>query len=183
MKSTERSGCKLILWSALAIMLLNGASAMAQVKCWTTPGSTGIVDEADLSTVLLGSPLARVNPAAPLPTTVDLRYDVVAVDGLFGGDQQRMTIRYRDEGAGAQVRVFLRQYTIGTGFTTTPLVFDSNAFPQLPGFQVRSVGTACFGGFTFDFVNNVYFVEVELIKTTTAGNPVLGALQICLNIC
>jgi hypothetical protein len=167
----------------VSLTLLGGFPAVAQIKCWTSPGSTPTVDEADLATTLLGSPLARVSGAAPLPATVDLRYNVIAVDGLFGGDQQRMTLRYRDNGAGAQVLAFLRQQNILTGLITTPLVFDSDSFPPDSGFQVRSVGTACFGGFAFDFVNNVYFVEVQLKKTAVGGNPVMGALQICLGIC
>lgn len=167
----------------LSIPLVSGSPAAAQIKCWTSPGSTGVIDEADFAIALFGSAQGRVRSSAPLPSTLDLRYDVVAVDGLFGGDAQQMTVRYRDNGAGARVRVFLRQKPFPDGPITTPLQFDSDAFAPAPGFQVRSVNTACFGGFAFDFLNNVYFVEARLTKTTADGNPALEALQICLTIC
>jgi hypothetical protein len=49
-------------------------------------GSTGTVDEADLNLVTLTDNTAAL-ASAVTNATGDIRYNVVAVDGVFGGEQ------------------------------------------------------------------------------------------------
>ena len=155
---------------------------------WTTVGSAGTVDEADLFNVNLGSP---VSGAVSMWSagTVHIRYNVVAVAGVLGGNGLTMTVRYQtrpaplengevfnsrfriapflpNTGAPGQVIVRLMKYSLATGVLTNLLTLDSNSFPPADGFQVQSVATsACVPPFTtLDFVNNSYFMDVSLIK-------------------
>lgn len=95
------------------------------------------MDEADLGTVALSSNTAAVSGAAT-NATVDIRYNVVAVDGLFGGDGTKiLSARIADNGAAAQVIVRLQQLNISTGAITTLAELNSNAFPSSTGAQNR----------------------------------------------
>lgn len=174
-------------WRTVAVIALafslfcHATPVFAQARCWTTVGSDGTVDEADLSTVLLSANSAAVRGTVT-SATVDVRYNVVAVDGIFGGDRNTkiLTARLADNGAAAQVIIRLQQLTISTGVITMLAELNSNAFPASAVAQQRSTNFNC-GRPEFDFQNNIYFFEVQLIKTAAAGNPLIRAIQICGN--
>jgi hypothetical protein len=149
----------------------------AQPRCWTTVGSAGTVDEADLSIVALSVNHAAVSAATG---TVDIRYNVVAVDGVFGGSLKFLTVRFADNGPAAQVIVRLRQLTISSGVITLLAELNSNDFPPL---NVAQKGVKPFNCNSpeFDFEKNIYYIEVQLIKTGPGGNPLIRAIQICGN--
>ncbi len=173
----------------LALIVLVGLSALsnpppaaAQSKCWTTVGSAGTVDEADTGIVSLALNNVTIKPTLS-NATLNVRYNIVATDGLFGGDRIGMGIRYADNGPNAHVAVRLREVNFQTGVTANRMSFDSNAFPQAAGAQTQFVGTACFSGSFFDFSANVYYLDVEISKTGVGGTPVLGAINICHSFC
>ena len=167
----------------LVAMTTTGLStAWAQTDPWTTVGSAGTVDEADTGIVLLGSPNAgSVTMPAAATGTLNVRYNVVAVDGALGGDNYALTARFRDNGANGRVIVRLKRYNLNTGVVTTLLTLDSNAFVGLDSFQTRTVTSAC--GTSLDFFNNAYFMDVEIIKTAAAGTPALGSIKLGLSLC
>ena len=75
------------------------------------------------------------------------------------------------------------RYNLTTGTTTTLLTFDSNGFPQSNAAQVRSVSTEpCISVVKFDFVNNAYFVDAQLIQTSFVNiadlPPLVGIIQV-----
>src|SRR5688572_22376622 len=79
---------KTLAVTAVTVALFcHATTAFAEPKCWTAVGSDGTVDEADLGTVALSSNSAAVKDAVA-NATVDIRYNVVAVDGVFGGERQ-----------------------------------------------------------------------------------------------
>ncbi len=163
---------------ALALVLFcYSLSVTAQTHCWTTVGSAGTVDEADMGNVALSAVTTAVKNSVA-NTTVDIRYNVVAVEGIFGGEQKMLTVRFADNGAAAQVIVRLRQLNISNGVQTTLAELNSNDFPQSPVAQAQSMVFNCQKP-EFDFVKNVYYIEVELIKTGAGGNPLIRAIQIC----
>jgi hypothetical protein len=176
---------------------------------WTTVGSAGTVDEAHLSNVALGSPVSGA-VSISAAGTVNIRYNVVAVAGVLGGNGLTLTARYQTSpaplensplfspmfffpgfGTPGQVIVRLMKYNLTTGVVTNLLTLDSNSFPQASGFQVQSVATsACVPPFTtLDFVNNSYFMDVALIKpsgglrdTTISGpSPALAMIKLVNN--
>jgi len=105
----------------VSVMLLGHAAAVsAQDRCWTMGGSTGTVDEADLNLVTLTDNTAAVSGAVTNATAdiryADIRYNVVPVDGVFGGEQnaKMLTVRFADNGVAVQVIVRLRRVNIFT---------------------------------------------------------------------
>ncbi|TKB68935.1 MAG: hypothetical protein E8D52_08110 [Nitrospira sp.] len=164
-------------------LLCYAASAYAQVvaKCWTMVGSDGTVDQADLSIVALSSNTAAVRSGVS-KGTVDIRYNVVAMDGVFGGDRNTKTlaVRLADNGPDAQVIVRLQQLNISTGVITLLEELNSNDFDPQTTAQRRAILFNCDKP-DFDFANNVYYVEAQLIKTGPSGTPLIRAIQICNN--
>ena len=157
----------------LIIGLINvPGTAWAQVD-WTTVGSAGTVDEADSQRVAFDLGTATLRPGAV--GTLNLRYNVVAVDGLFRADGAELGVRFRDNGAAAQVIVRLKRYNLETGALTTLLTLNSNAFPAQNGFQLR---TAVDCSLRFNFFDFAYFMDVELTKDTAAGTPALAIIQL-----
>src|SRR5262249_10201112 len=107
---------------------------------------------------------------------LNVRYNIVATDGLFGGDRVGMGLRYTDNGPNAHVVVHVREVNLHTGATANRMSFDSDAFPQAAGAQTQFVNTACSSGSFFDFATNVYYLDVELTKAGAGGTPALQAV-------
>ena len=174
-------------WRRVAVLTVafslfcHATPVFAQFHCWTTVGSDGTVDEADLGTVALSANSAAVRGTVA-SATVDVRYNVVAVEGIFGGERntKTLTVRLADNGAAAQVIVRLQQLNISTGVITVLADLDSNSFPPSGVAQQRSIPFNCDRP-EFDFQHNIYFFDVQLIKTAAGGNPLIRAIQICGN--
>jgi hypothetical protein len=217
---------------ALIFTLIFSAAISAQTpdhkKHWTTTGTAGTVDEADVAkvrfngatvtlkgtlsdTVLTngltndgeakqeesdaaegearGEETARAAAFPPFdPIRAVIRYNVTAVEGLFAseisGDREayQMTIRYRDNAAGAQVLVRLIETDLATGVATIRMQFDSNAFPVSGNYQVRTVGV-CGPNWHFDFSQKAYHVEVTLSSTLPIASPGLTMIKINKSFC
>jgi hypothetical protein len=146
-------------------------------------GSTGTVDEADLNLVTLTNNTAAISSAVT-NAAGDIRYNVVAVDGVFGGDRntKRLTVRFADNGENARVLVHLRRVHIDSGVLTTLETLDSNEFPASTVAQTRSQGFNC-GGPEFDFEHHIYYIEAQLIKTGSGGTPLIRSIHICPSLC
>jgi hypothetical protein len=152
------------------------------LKVWTTVGSAGTMDQADLakvhllqSTVQLGVDLSSTQGAAAaarvaIPTTqAVVRYNVTPVDGLFfptAAFTYQLQLRYR-----GHVNAKLMQVSINTGEETQLVLFDSTRFASTPGFQLQRAAAPRDSTF-LDFVNNGYYVEATLITSAVViGKP------------
>ncbi len=146
-------------------------------KWWSTTGSTGTVDEADISIYETNGPNINLKGSAPLPANLDVRYNIVAVDDLPASNYQEMTIRYKDNGDGGRVIIRLKETNMATGITNTRMTFDSNSFLQSSSYQKRVISN--YGSWWgFDFVNNIYYLEASVNKTRSYGTPVLTGVQL-----
>jgi len=184
--SARRNAGSILVGLTVTVMLLcHTAAVSAQDRCWTTAGSTGTVDEADLNIVTLTDNTAAISSAVT-NATGDIRYNVVAVDGVFGGERntKRLTVRFADNGTAARVIVRVRRVHIFTGVLTTLHTLDSNnpVYPPQTGAQTASEPFNCEDP-EFDFENYIYYIETQLIKTGTGGTPLIRSLQICPGIC
>jgi hypothetical protein len=173
-----------LLWIMVCVFVAGPASAQV---CWTVAGSTGTVDEEDLSRVSMANANLQVNSSAPLPAVVGARYSVTGIAEDTGAPSRYWTVslRYRDNGNGpdARVQVMLQRQSFGTGAFTTLLNFDSNLYTQASGFQTINFASACVAGGGFSFFSNVYFVEATLTKSSAVGNPALQVIQVCTWTC
>lgn len=150
---------------------------------WSAVGPTGAVDEGDINIFAFdGKPSVYIKSLATLPAALDIRYNVVAVNGLLKGNSPQLTMRYIDNGADARVWADLVEYDMNIGVKTNKIRFDSNNYPQQKGYQMRTVDT-CNPGWTFDFTNKIYWVIVHLEKTGSAGTPELSGVQLVQDIC
>lgn len=155
------------------------AIAATSLKPFTCVGSAGTVDEADMGLVSLSSGVAFMKSGAGNGSRLNIRYNVVATDDAAGGAVD-MTLRYRDNGAGARVIARLKSYNFRTGAIRTVLTFNSNDFPQSSRFQTQSVFHC---GRSLDFQSNAYFIDVELYKSNSGGTPALGLMKVIWTIC
>ncbi len=105
-----------------------------------------------------------------------IRYNVTAVDGLFGGPDVVMAIRFRDEGKSARVEARLIEVDLYTGAEVTRLTFDSNAgVPEESGYHVHEVFD-CLGrgDEAFDFTRKAYYIEATLTTSSFVLESVAG---------
>ncbi|UFP94837.1 hypothetical protein [Gloeobacter morelensis] len=166
------------LWAAAAALpvLLLG-TAMAQAAPWTAAGSTGVADEEDLQLVSANEGRIEVAGSVAGPATLNLRYNIVALDELVNLDNTsytRLTARFRDNGNNARVELRLKSYNLATGVTSTLANFDSNAHPANSNYQQQGL---CIPPATLDFSQNVYFIDALLTKSSSSGTPSLGAIK------
>jgi hypothetical protein len=170
-----------VLYSFIGLiffLFFNFTTVTAQLHCWTSVGSAGTVDEADLGVVALSTDRAAVKPAT-IAASVELRYNIVAIEGLFPGACKTKTlmIRYADNGNKAQVIVRLHTFNIKTGVSSILAEFNSNDKDPSNVAQAKDVTFDT----DFNFETNIYYIEVQLIKIGIGGNPLIQGLQICGN--
>src|SRR5262245_14081826 len=159
----------------LALLVIFTIPSHAQSKFWTTSATAGTVNDEDIGRVELGGGIATLSIAAPAANPAIIRYNVVAVDGLFLSNFPRMTVRFRDSGDDARVVVRLRRYNINTGVQSGALLeLDSNDYAPSTSFQTRFVDNC--NGMSFDFGTYAYFIEVEL--TGGVSEPRIGVIQL-----
>jgi hypothetical protein len=178
-----RKGVSVLLILITTFAIPANAFAFDGRKPWTTVASAGTVDEADIGQVAFISGYATLSGSAPASTQVTIRYNVVAVDGLFDtGDGYKLKVRFRDNGPDSRVIVRLKAYDLDSGTYSTLMTLDSDDFPESGAFQTQDV-TDCSPNWAFNFLAKAYFIEAELRRTATAGTPGLGIIQIVGHVC
>jgi hypothetical protein len=163
----SRTLSQLIVPAVLTALI--GASTAGAQDPWTSVGSAGTVDEADLPLVQLGTPIpGAVSMQSVFRGAVHVRYNVVAVGGVLNASGVMLTARLLDRGDAQRVVLQLKEYGLHTGLTTTLLTLDSDStsFSPAPVFQEESVTVGgCDPPFTtLNFVDNAYFVDVTLSR-------------------
>ena len=155
-----------------------GARGAAEAV-WFTVGSTGTVDESDLDIYNAKAGTMTILNSAPTRSTLNVRYNITAVEELVGPADVawQMGVRFRDNGPDARVLVKLREYRIVNGALSTLLVFDSNDFAPATGWQAQIVNIPA-NSFDFDWNNAAYYLEVIIQRTGSGGRPGLGMVGI-----
>jgi hypothetical protein len=161
-----------------------GAALLGNFEIYTDNqvGSTGSVDESDVSKIQFSGARAILKAGAGNSSAV-IRFSIhpgVSVDNLQLA-QTTLSIRYKDNGSGAQVVAKLKAWQDngdGEGTTTTLLTVDSNHNTQLPTLQRFGVFDSS-GNIDFD-IFTVYYVEATLTRTNSNGTPELGAIEVTM---
>ncbi|HSI59223.1 MAG TPA: hypothetical protein VLA16_16800 [Ideonella sp.] len=162
---------------AVAAILAAGA-AQAQSNPWTSVGSAGVVDDADTGIVDFVAGEARMRSTAVVGAMLNLRYNVVSLPGFSGPGQYVMRTRFRDNGAGANVRLDLRRYQTN-GLNSVQATFDSDDYPASAIYQTQGECVLV----DWDFDTSAYYIEATLHKGAAAGTPALGLIQLVPGNC
>jgi hypothetical protein len=188
----------LLALPAAIVALLSGRpaawahSTADSTRPWTTVGSAGTVDEADASlasfngAVVTNGFSGTIYPIGGF--TLDLRYNVVAVDELTSteefapSEKVRMTLRYQDNGTSAGLTVSLKCLNCATGTVTTIMTFNSNSYAQSSIFQCRTIDSTCRTR-PFDFNQNFYWIEGALNESGSSGLVGLAGIKLELVSC
>jgi hypothetical protein len=154
------------------------AAGVAQANTWTTVGSAGVVDDADTGIVDFVAGEARMRSNAVVGSMLNLRYNVVSLEGFSGPGQYAMRSRFRDNGSGANVRLDLRRYQ-NDGTNSLVATFDSNDHAASSSYQTQAKCIVV----DWDFNTSAYYIEATLHKGATAGTPALGLIQLVPGNC
>src|SRR3954451_11394444 len=179
--------CKL-----MAMCFLCTASAFAQSSepfYWSVIGATGIADESSMSTVSFSDTGSASIKSSVSSADVKLRYPITGgpshVD-VFDA-VPCMLVSFRDTGSTARVLVSFRALNRATGDITTFGTFDSDASgaPASAHYQAGQVcpmGQLDPSGAMAQFNNRdfAYYMDVDLIKTATSGNPGLKFIRLAV---
>jgi hypothetical protein len=150
---------------------------------WSMPGLTGIVDESSAALVLFNDTGSASVRSAVSKAVVKLRYPVTG--GPFPNPQADtedvttcMTLLLRDTGPESRVIARLVKIGLFTDQKTVLATVDSDTVGLAPSAAYQTAGVCGLAdpdfpeqGFGFDYANFSYYVEVELIKTGSTGNP------------
>jgi hypothetical protein len=164
-----------------------------KLKIWTSVGSAGILNQADLAKVTLHQSIVQLGvdiispqvpdsttaaratgqPAPGIPTVQAVaRYNVTPVDGLFFQQVPSLPFHY-----GLRLRYLghvtatLVEVDLQTGAENVLVTFDSAAFPASSLFQVQTAFAQHFEG-VLDFVKKAYYVQATLIAPAlVVGHP------------
>jgi hypothetical protein len=172
---------KTVLLQLILVTGLITASVCGAAAQWTSVGSAGTVDEADVAEYDTNGPQIRIRSTATLPAVVVVRYNVTNVNGMTGGEGIFLNVRFLDNGTGARVVTVLKQVNINTGVTTNVLSLDSNDFAASSDFQKQQTTSSC--TVDFNFFENAYFIEATLSKSSSGGSPRIQALQTGASLC
>jgi hypothetical protein len=166
---------------AIGVTLISGPVSALDEACWSATGWAATVDESDVAKVVTGSNgIIRISPDVN-SAVGELRYHIVPVNGVSeqvlapgaGPGTIQLTMRYKDNGASAQVRATLRGINLTTGAATT-----LGTATSLDGGNPEQTTSYCFDA-QFNFDNNAYVLEVELDKVDATGDPRLRTVKIC----
>ena len=185
-----------IQWILLAAcLLLSPVVASAETpdgdRFWTTVGSAGTLDEKSEGKVFFNRAVVqkgdrilisqarqpRADGSVEETDSAVIRYNVTAVDGLFGGSFIGMQIRFLDEGVSARVVAELIEVDLFTGAEVTLLTFDSDAVPSASGYQVGEVSECLKRTDPFDFVHKAYYIEATL-TTSALVTPSAAGIEV-----
>ena len=176
---------------SLLAAILACVAAVATVQAdWSSVAATGAIDEGDRAKVVfnndgsaairstISSASAKMRLLVPTPRPDELGSLV-------------FVMRARDNGPAARVIATLKRVTFGyyggPERSDIVAVIDSEQHPQGDGWLTMngSLKSCCWirnrvtgGAEALNFLDSAYFVEVQLIKNSTAGNP--GVLSVAV---
>jgi len=159
-----------------------GTAPLAHAYPWTSTGSTGMPDESALATDTIPAKIVLSGPyvsllASPAPGSAVIRYNVTAVFDKNYLFTPSLEMRFLDNSATTRIYGALRAYNTDTGASRTLATLDSNSFAASSSYQTQiscSPNNLWFN----DFSKEVYYVEVTLSRTSTAGSAALAALRV-----
>ena len=149
-------------------------------ELWTTVGSDGTPDDSNRNAVIFTGTVAEVSQG--FIGTVRMRYNVDQT--TLDGQPVELKVRYRDNGARARVIVRLKEHNFTTGDVTDVVSFDSDDEVASADFQIGSaLSCTLTESHLLDFSQNAYYIEIELRKTGSRGDPGVSQIRLIGIVC
>jgi hypothetical protein len=171
-------------WAAAATPVLAQASCYPDDPCqtWSVVGTGGIADESAAG-LLSYSDTGSISFKSSASGTAQVRYPILPV-GIVARAQTSnfcLGFQFRDTGAGSRVVVALKSVNHWNGVVTTHRILDSDQMTQTGSAYETSVDCNLknpdgSGMTQLDMLNRAWYVDVQLSKTTSTGNPGLKTL-------
>lgn len=183
------------LMSLLALVFVFASAPVVSAQgIWSSAGVTAAIDEEDTSIYRFNDTGSISIKSSVARGTLNVRFPVQTLRDLIvpqEGDCPQLRVNLRDTGPGARVIVRLMALSIFPGADGAPRPLtslgeiDSDTRPPMGDpTQYRSY-VACIPNvppdseFLTDYAFFAYYVDVQLIKTTSTANPGLMSVQIC----
>jgi hypothetical protein len=186
MKPKSRSLLLAALMTLLALGLAQSGKAQTPPpQCWSSAATSTVINTSDLNAANQNGPTLTINGSATVPVGLSGRLSISGIFQDIGAFPQAklLAARYRDNGSESRIVLELRQVNVATGAAATLATFDSDAFAPSSVFQTNQVATGCALNGGFDFINNMYFLNVQVDKTGSNGNPGLWIIRVCTTPC
>ena len=192
---SSRSG--LVLAPVLCALLLldaeNTHAQLASLGSWTAAGSTGIVDEADVSEVVFDTAGVALRLTAPAQARAVLRYPITFAPAgsyslIFDGEQiiysfrssptVRLALTYERPDEWAYAAATLKRVRLADGITSVLGSVNAWDLPLAPGTQTVEKTIACAPACFFPGGEFAYYIEVILWKPYAPSNPRVVAVRL-----
>jgi hypothetical protein len=164
--------------AVITVMALSGSAFAEYQNLWSSAGA-GCVPVGQTSNAhLLFNSAGDAGFGAGAVGEIILTCPVVpTIDSANG-----LVITYRDtDGSGTRATIIatLRRKSIVTGAVINIASINTDTGPVVTGYSTLVTALSPSGGcnlFTFDFTNFVYYVQINIRRSSTAQQPLLGAV-------
>jgi hypothetical protein len=148
---------------------------------WTTAGSTGTLDEDSLALAEIRDFVTTFRPG--MTGTITMRYNITATGGLLAfcpATFAMVKMRYQNSdptGVLSKYSWELRSSNIDTGGKPVLVTFSSTISSSFSNGNIFLTVTGTLGSVDFDFENNIYWLEVKIMRSDPAAFVSIGSFQ------
>jgi hypothetical protein len=163
----------------IMVMALSGSAFADYQNLWSTAGAGCVPVGQTSSAHLVFNSAGDAGFVAGLVGEIILTCPVVPTIDSGNG----LTITYRDtDGGGTRATIVatLRRKSIGTGSIISIASINTDTGPVVTGYSTLGTSLSPSGCnlFTFDFTNYVYYVQINIRRSSTAQQPLFSAVRL-----
>jgi hypothetical protein len=159
-----------VMLTVFAFFLTLSAASAGQL--WTTTGSAGTIDPANISNAAIGTSSVGYSSSSTSTSPIGVRYNVT-IDDTTAPTWGHIEILANDAGLTNGVTAILYGVNRTTGATTLLAAVGSAGSTTTQAY-VATIGTSV----TFDFTNNYYVIQASIVRTATSNFPTLRGVRL-----
>jgi hypothetical protein len=172
---------KIMLGAFVALVSVSTPASANHLNSWATAGAACVPVGQTSSAHLVFNSAGDAGFAAGTVGEIILTCPVVpTIDSAAA-----LTITYRDTdgaGTGATIIAALRRKSLATGSVVTLGSINTNTGPVVTGYGTLGTVLNSCRALPFDFTNYVYYVQINLRRTSTVQQPLFGAASLNFNV-
>jgi hypothetical protein len=168
---------KMMVGAFVTFAALGGSASANHLNSWAIAGAGCVPVGQTSSAHLVFNSAGDAGFAAGTVGEIILTCPVVpTIDSAY-----TLTITYRDTdgvGTGASITAALRRKSVTTGSVVTLSSVDTNSGPVVTNYGTMGTFLNSCNPLTFDFNNYVYYVQINIRRTSTGQQPLFGAASL-----